>query len=283
MTSLRSESSSTDFKVRTRLSSSWVAFRCILRGLPLFFAANPGTPLRVLCIIAFDLVFSLRNARGLSKRCISNLALFLDFGACLNAAMDGKRFCPAEFRKLQGSLENARLGHTANDYLRSIQQLELKRPVAFRDHLQSEDTLRYRENIVGLNLTFLALLSLECGSLEQCLKATHADHDLSLLFRIVMQCQIIDDVFDYSKDVRQRLPGFLTASARLGESFDMTWNAARRYASGHSCSRIGSLFPLQTALFIVSVTAKTLIILGRWRQRSQIAKMNSYELPVPGT
>lgn len=209
--------------------------------------------------------------------------MFLDFGACLNAALDGKKFCPAEFQRLQDSLENAGLANIANDYVCSIQQLELKRPEAFRDHLQSEDTLRYRESIVGLNLTFLIMLSLEYGSLEECLRATHADDDLKLLFRIVMQCQIIDDVFDYSKDVRQRLPGFLTASARLGESFDMTWNAARRYASGHSSSRISSLFPLQAALFLVSMIAKTLIILGRWRQRSQIAKMNSYELPVPGT
>ena len=209
--------------------------------------------------------------------------MFLDFGACVNAALDGKAFRGEEFRNLLHSLEDAGLGQIANDYLHEIQQLELMRPVAFRDQMQSEITVCYRENVVRMNLTFLAMLSLEYQSIDECFKATHPDDDLNLLFRIVMQCQIIDDVFDYSRDARQRLPGFLTASAGLGESFDMTWDAANRYASGYSCSKISNLFPLQVALFIVSASAKTVIAMGRWRQRAKIAKMTNHKLPVPST
>lgn len=39
------------------------------------------------------------------------------------------------------------------------------------------------------------------------------DDGVEVLFRIVMQCQIVDDVYDHDKDVSGGLPGFATVPA----------------------------------------------------------------------
>lgn len=261
-----SESSLADVKGHDRISSLLVAFRCILRGLPLIFASNPGTPLRVLCIVAFDTVYSLRSSRGLPKPCINNLALLLTFGATLNAAFDGKAFCPDEFRRLQQRLFDAGLRHTSNDYWWRIQQLEFNRPLAFGDRSQCETVKAYREDVARLSIGYFTMVAFGYATIEDGIKATRTDVNLQILFRIVMQCQIIDDVFDYSKDVARGLPGFLTASSELIDTFQLTSQAARHYANGSSTSKDRPLFALRIALMAVSVIAKTMIMLGRWRQ-----------------
>jgi hypothetical protein len=276
MTSMLSESSLTDTKGRDRISSLLVAFRCVLRGLPLIFASCPGTPLRVLCIVAFDTVYSLRRSRRLPKQCIKNLALLLKFGASLNAAFDGKAFCPDEFRRLQQRLFDAGLRQTSNDYWRRIRQLELSRPLAVGDRSQCETIKAYREDVARLSLGFFTMVAFEYASVEDGIEATRTNSDLEILFRIVMQCQIIDDVFDYSKDVAQGLPGFLTASSELTDTFQLTSQAARHYANGSSISKDRPLFVLRITLTAVSVIAKTLIILGRWRQGVTCIQ------PIPG-
>lgn len=261
-----SEGSLTDVENRGRISSLRVAFKCVLRGLPLMFASFPGTPLRVLCIMAFDTVYSLRQSRGLPKPRIRNLALLLNFGATLNAAFDGKAFCPDEFRRLQQRLFDAGLLKTSNDYWQQIQQLESGRPIAFGDRSQCEVVMAYREDVARLSIGFFTMVAFGYASIEDGIEATRTDSDLEILFRIVMQCQIIDDVFDYSKDVARGLPGFLTASSELIDTFQRTSQAARRYAITTSTSKDQPVLALQFALMAVSVMAKTIIMLGRWRQ-----------------
>ncbi|MEZ6033692.1 MAG: hypothetical protein R3C17_11400 [Planctomycetaceae bacterium] len=99
------------------------------------------------------------------------------------------------------------------------------------------------------------------------MSAIRTDEGFQLLFRIAMQCQIIDDVMDFGRDCAQRLPGFLTASEASRESFELTYDATRCYASNGGTSQTRSLFPLRCALLVVSEFANLLITLGRWRQR----------------
>ena len=47
------------------ISSILIAVGSIVRGLPLFMSARPKTPLRVLCVMAFDTLHMLRNAKPL--------------------------------------------------------------------------------------------------------------------------------------------------------------------------------------------------------------------------
>ena len=57
-----------------------------------------------------------------------------------------------------------------------------------------------------LSLGMVASTALGYPSLEEGIQATHRDDDLRIVFRIVMLCQIIDDVLDYSKDAAAGLP-----------------------------------------------------------------------------
>ena len=67
---------------RGRISSVLSSVICVLRGLPLFFSRRPGTPLRVLCVMAFDTLHLIRKSKRLSDHEVQILAVLLEFGAC---------------------------------------------------------------------------------------------------------------------------------------------------------------------------------------------------------
>ncbi len=90
--------------------------------------------------------------------------------------------------------------------------LESSRPLPGGDHWQFQDVGLYREAVVRLSLGMVAATASGNRCLDEGIRATYCDADLKILFRIVMQCQIIDDVLDYSKDLSAGLPSFLTAS-----------------------------------------------------------------------
>jgi hypothetical protein len=244
------------------LTATW----CVLNRLPLFFAARPRTPLRVFCIMALETASSLRRSGRLSAVRIRTLSLLLDYGAQMNAALDGKSVCPEDSRKLRSRLCEANLTHAADEYFRRIQQLELNRPAAFGDRTQCEQTRVYREDVARLSLGIISQHSFEYATLDDGLRATQMDNDLSVLFRIIMQCQIIDDVFDYSRDVDRGLPGFLTASNDLFDSFETMSDAAKQYSNAGTAAGDPDLFAFRTTLFAVSAIARIMITLGRWRQ-----------------
>jgi len=102
-----------------RISSILLAVRSIVRGLSLFMSARPKTPLRVLCIMAFDMLHMLRNAKPLPMPKLRLLAALLDFGACANAAFDNKDCCRHECRRTLQLLEEAGIRSSVVEYLRS--------------------------------------------------------------------------------------------------------------------------------------------------------------------
>ena len=255
-----------------RIASMLIAATSFLRALPLFIAARPKTPLRVLCIVAFDTLHVLRTSNRLPVQRIRMLAALLDFGASANAAFDRKKFCPEEFRCTRQLLEEAGIGSTVDEYWRRIQELERRRPCPGGNRLDAQRVRTYREDVVRLSLGVLTATAFARESLQDGIHAIHAEEDLAVIFGIVMQCQIIDDVMDYSKDVTACLPGFLTASESLLEAFELTSLATLCYASDRGEARSGREFPFRFALFAVSAIAKLLINLGRWRQRIPFTK-----------
>jgi hypothetical protein len=142
---------------------------------------------------------------------------------------------------------------------------DLRRTVAARG--RSEPRTEYREAVVRLSLGMVATTAHGNQRLDEGIRATCCDADLNILFRIVMQCQIIDDVLDYSKDLSAGLPSFLTASRSLPQAFELTRLAALGYADDRDLPRTGKVFPLRSALFLVSTCTKLVIVLGQWRQR----------------
>ena len=118
--------------------------------------------------------------------------------------------------------------------------------------------------------------------LDEEIRATHCDSDIAALFRIAMQCQIIDDVVDYRKDLCAGLPSFLTACAPLSQALTLTAEASRSYASGEyggaAClgasevegrrperSAGDAVFPLEVGLDVV--TAVTKLVVGVAQRR----------------
>ena len=252
---------------RDRISSTLISVISFLRGLPLFLSARPKTPLRVLCVMAFDTLHMLRHSKRLPIGKLRTLAALLDFGACANAICDNKEFCWREFRTTRQLLDDAGIHSSVVDFLRRLRELETRRPPLGGDHKQFHEVESYREAIVRLSLGMVATTAIGNQCLDEGVGATYCDDDLEILFRIVMQCQIIDDVLDYSKDMSAGLPSFLTASESLPQAFELTRLAALGYADNRNLPRTGDVFPLRLALFVVSTCTKLVILLGRWRQR----------------
>jgi hypothetical protein len=122
-----------------------------------------------------------------------------------------------------------------------------------------------------------------CTCVDEGIRATSRDVDLKLLFRIVMQCQIIDDVLDYSEDLSAGLPSFLTASRSLLQTFELTRQAALDYAADRDAPRTGDVFPLRAALYLVSACARLTIGLGRFCHRMRLESRPSTGPLTPNT
>jgi hypothetical protein len=231
------------------MSSVWaslVSLACLLRGLPLFWRAAPRTPLRVLGIVALDTLHVLRYSRPLSRRRISELAMFLDLEGCANAAWDRKPRCEEEFEAIRQRLQHAGLGSCLDAYLAQLRELEGHRPSIGGDRRRFEEVRAYREGVARLSLSTAAAIALGPG-----------DHrDVDTLFRTLMQCQIIDDVLDYEEDLAAGLPSFLTASASLPLGFELTAASVRGYAVGAN-----GLFPLRVGLNVMTLLT-TIVVRG---------------------
>jgi hypothetical protein len=241
-----------------------VSITCLLRGLPLFFGAAPATPLRVLCIVALDTIHVLRYSQPLSRQRRQELGTFLDFQACTNAVWDRKPLCAAEYQALRQRLEKAGLGAWITEYLNRLRELETRRPPVGGDRRRFDDVRSYREAVARLSLATIAAIALNAECLEDAIRSTYCEGDMAALFRMAMQCQIIDDVVDYGEDLSSGLPSFLTASASLPQAIALTTDAARSYGARSRRSAGGGLFPLEAALYLLTaVTTLVVAVAGR--------------------
>jgi hypothetical protein len=248
----------------SRFSALLVSIACFVRDLPLFFSAAPKTPLRVLCIIAFDTLHTLRDARAMPRPRLKVLADLLDFGACANASLDGKKFCERAHDEARQRLRDAGLGSLVEDYVSELQLLESRRPAPRGDHGTFTEVRAYRESVARLSLEVIAAAAESREAAQLVRVSVHGDDGLEILFRIVMQCQIVDDVLDYTKDVSAGLPGFLTASASLSQALEWTARASHDYSQRRDLALCGDLFPLRMALLAVSAVTRRIVRLRQW-------------------
>lgn len=250
------------------LWASLVSGACLLRGLPLFFSAAPKTPLRVLGIIALDALHLLRHSQPLPQKRISELAMFLDFEGCANAAWDHKNLCETEYATLRQRLEKAGLGLHIEDYLSRLRELESLRPSIAGDDCRFAEVRAYREGVARLALAMAAAIALNTDCLEDGIRATQCDSDVNMLFRILMQCQIIDDVMDYTEDLSSGLPSFLTANASLPQAMESIADAARSYGARGDRASDASLFPLRLALWVFTAVTELVVRVAGRRHRN---------------
>jgi len=251
-----------------RMRPSLVAITALLRGLPLFFCEAPRTPLRVLAIVALDTLHVLRTSEPLPRKRISELALLLDFQACTNAAWDRKELCAAEYVAIRQRLEQADLRCRIVDYLSRLRELESGRPSVGGDHRRFDEVRSYREAVARLSLATIVAVALDAECRDEEIWATHCDNDVEALLRIVMQCQIIDDVVDYAQDQSAGLPSFLTACASLPLAIELTAKAARGYGA-HRKSSSDGVFPIRVAIRVCTAVTKLVVRVAYRRYRSR--------------
>jgi hypothetical protein len=235
------------------LRATFVSIACLLRGVPLFVRASPRTPLRALGIIALDTLHVLRYSRPLTAARVSELAMFLDLEGCTNALWDHKTLCVEEYLAIKHRLEAAGLGTCLDTYLGRLRELESRRPSVGGDHRHFAEVRAYREGVARLSIETAAAIALNAG-----------DCEVETLFRLLMQCQIIDDALDYAEDAAAGLPSFLTATASFPEAIALTAEAARHYATCRS-----TMLPLRITLGTVSaITRLVLRVAHRRRQQA---------------
>ncbi len=250
---------------RKRIASSLICFRSFFRCMPLLFSPMPKTPLRVLCVMAFDSLHRRRHSRPLTAHQQRTLAAFLDFGAAANAMLDQKYYCGAEIRRARRMLDDAGLTASVDAFLRQLQELERRRPLPLGDETRFSQVRCYREAVIRLFLQMIAATALGGRRTEKGIRAIDCQNDLRILFKIAMQCQIVDDVLDYASDMSAGLPSFLTASKSLSKAIDLTEQAARQYADGGDLPKSADDFPFRVALSIGSLGAKLMLRLARLR------------------
>lgn len=244
---------------RGPVRSSLAAARCLVRGLPLFLRATPRTPLRVLGVVVFDTLHALRTSQPMPRRRIGDLAMFLDLQGCANAEWDRKNVSGVEYRALRQRLVRAGLGSCVEDYLGRLEELEGRRPSIGGDHRRFDEVRLYREAVARLSIATAAAIALHGGRLEEGIRAAQDDSDVDTLVRILVQCQIIDDVLDYADDMSAGLPTYLTACASLPQSMAMTRAAVRSWAVRRGPAADAAIFPLRAALW-VSTAVTTLVV-----------------------
>jgi len=197
------------------------------------------------------------------------LASLLDFGACANDYFDGNDFSFREYRATLRLLEGTEVRVEVNEYIGRLSDLENRRPApggGVRQYRKAQD---YRESVIRLSLGMVAATVLENVSIEDGIRATHCEADLQTLFRIVMLCQIIDDVLDVEADIDNRLPSFMTAHASPFQALALAADARAGYADRSDLPSSPQLFPFRVALLGISILANTVIMLRHWRLRSR--------------
>ena len=232
-----------------------IAWLSLFRNAPLFFCRHPRTPLRVLCIIAFDATARVRGS-WLSVPARRAMIGMLDIGGHLNDYYDNDGFSKWKYREARRLYAHSQWpGHRTilQAYRRRLDAVERARPRLFSGNCCATSVVTYREDVVRLSLGALAAIAWG-GSLEHAERRIDQDADLVLLFQLVMLAQLLDDILDWPRDCRRRLPTLLTMHAsnphhrcRVGAILESTRRLANSYVDRYPLEA-DALLPQRLAL-----------------------------------
>lgn len=227
----------------------------LARGFWFFFALRLDTPLRALCIAAFDSIHLSRTATRISTGQVQQLAALMDLGASVNARLDGKPSKGCDMQSTKDFLDAAGCGIVMDEYLSRLHGIE-----NIREEFDVED---YRKSVVELSLAVITSVLFGCRSLDVGIRWVRTCSDLDILFRIAMICQIMDDVLDYRLDFDAGLPSFLNTRCPLTQSMEVARESVRSYARVHHKPMSAELVPFRAALWAVSQIALCVLGLAR--------------------
>ncbi len=181
----------------------------------------------------------------------------------MNAAWDHKPFCPLDSQKLRDRLADSGLGPCVDRYVARVRELESRRPSIGGDHRSFEEARSYREAVAFLAISTAAGLALDSAPGGPDADLARTDPNVNILFRVLMQCQIIDDLIDYSADRAAGLPTFLTSSASLPHAMGWTEEASRSYSARPCGSSATAIFPLRVALAAFAAATRLILRAAR--------------------
>jgi hypothetical protein len=168
---------------------------------PLFLAARPKTPLRVLCVATFDYLARLRG-RTLGRTRRVAIAHACDFGSLCDAYYDEQKLDMNEYRSLRRALRATAPEPATIRYMRELRKAERGRPtLAAGTHGVPEAVLEYRAVVIEKSLRWMH----EIADLPP------DDVTFQSLLNLVCLMQLADDLLDWKDDLATQCPGYVTA------------------------------------------------------------------------
>jgi hypothetical protein len=181
-----------------------IAAASLLTCAPMLLARRPRTPLRVLCISAFEYLARL-NGRRLHRTERIALGCACDFGALRNDFYDQRELNRPSYRQLRCRLRQIAPRAATLRYIRELRQTERYRPACGPDgFLEPHAVVEYRTRVLEVSLSWLQAISLR--SLEPRL--------FQALVALVGLVQLVDDLIDWKDDWACRRPTYVTAFLR---------------------------------------------------------------------
>lgn len=249
------------------LSEAHDAVACFVRRASLFFAKSPRTLLRVLCIMAYDMVHVMDRSHPLSRDKVRLLANVLDLAACVNSAVDGKRFDSSAYKYNRVCIERAGVGKLIDDFVVRLGEIEVRSRRMVQGSQACENARVYREAVVRLNMGVLAAVAFDLRSLDEGINCTH-HQNISLLLKIVMLMQVIDDILDYRDDLAKGLPSFLTM-VELPDSLQQVTFAVDAYSNYEESRSTEGCYPFRLALGCVGKITWLAVKAANWMYPQQ--------------
>lgn len=205
---LDSEDDTGEWRLQRTLWRIHGFFRCshlavvsLITCLPLLVARRPRTPLRVLCIGAFEYLARL-DGRKLDRAVRMALAYACDFGALRNDFYDQRDFDRRFYRDLRRGLCRLAPPAETRRYILELRKAERGRPIFGPDGFpEPRAVVEYRNNVLEVSLVWLQAIS--GRSLEPGL--------FQAVVALVALIQLVDDLIDWKDDFSCRRPTYVTA------------------------------------------------------------------------
>lgn len=236
----------------------FAAIAAVVRTVPLCCTGTPRTPLRALCIAAFDFSHRLRTAHRLPPHTRQRLARFLDYAAELNARLDAKHSSPTGPHWSSDRGDSSETRRLIAEFVRGWRTLEQQRPDPRVAPCAFDPLRRYREAVLRHALGAAAALTFHLPTVAAGQELMHHEPALEQAFRLAMLCQVIDDVLDRTADARRGLPSFLTTT-ETGPPHQQAQLVAEHYAAPSAATPFVRRGPLGAALFALSLTARCIL------------------------
>ena len=181
-----------------------IAFGSFFSCLPLLLARHPRTPLRLLCVSAFEYVARLQGRR-LDRSARLAMACACDFGALRNDFYDQGNLDRKAYRQLRLRLRRFVPETETRRYIRNLRNAERRRPCFGRGGFSKPaDVMEYRVHVLVLSLAWLQVISRR--AMEPGLFGS--------LVALVGLVQLVDDLIDWKDDWACRRPTYVTAFLR---------------------------------------------------------------------